>query len=215
MLIRYGQPLPSSGGCKGAQTVATRLDQLLDSINPRRTIEEVARRADEAINAFSVPTSKITDWDQFRRCVVRFLHHVEGHCLLSRTWRCVGVGMDFDWGRCTRILVESYGPNGEKAAFEMARTGNEGGLYAALKAIARSLVAQFAENEITAKVDHYWEALSAEERLAAGDEYLSKYGHLLPSELTEGSAARVRANLPKALREHPRMIKRLGRIGRT
>ena len=34
----------------------------------------------------------------------------------------------------------------EKAAFEMARTGNEGGLYAVLKAIAGQLAEEYAEN---------------------------------------------------------------------
>jgi len=57
-------------------------------------------------------------------------------------------------------------------------------------------------------------ALSVEEQLAASTEYLQKYGHLLPSELTEGSAARIRANLPKVLEEHPHLIQRLRQVGR-
>ena len=46
------------------------------------------------------------------------------------------------------------------------------------------------------------------------DEYLKKYGHLLPSELTEGSAARVRANFPKVLAQHPKILQKTRRLGR-
>ena len=112
-------------------------------------------------------------------------------------------------------LVRAYGSNGEKAAFEMARTGNEGGLYAVLKKMAQTMGEHYAENEVSAKVLFYWNGLTVPEKLAAADEYLGKYGHLLPSELTEGSAGRVRANLPKVLEEHPRLLRRLRGIGRS
>ena len=125
------------------------------------------------------------------------------------------MGVDFDWGRCTQILMRAYGSNGEKAAFEMARTGNDGGLYAVLKKMANSMAEQYIENEVSAKVSFYWNGLTVDEMLKAADEYLSKYGHLLPSELTEGSAGRIRANMPKVLQEHPRLLQRLGRIGRS
>ena len=63
-----------------------------------------------------------------------------------------------------------------------------------------------------AAIDH---VLSPDERHAACAAYLSRYGHLLPSELTEGYAARVRARFPQLLAEHPRMLQRVNRIGRT
>jgi len=74
---------------------------------------------------------------------------------------------------------------------------------------------QFADTEIRATVRHYWDNLSVEEQLAAGEEYLKKYGYLLPSELTEANAVRIRANLPRVLHEHARMMQRLRRIGRN
>jgi hypothetical protein len=116
---------------------------------------------------------------------------------------------DLAWGRCVRVLTQEYGPEGDKAAFEIARTGNEGGFYDLAKRFARQLASQCAENEIKARVNSFWHGLSVTEQLDVSSQYLAKYGHLLPSELTEGSAARVRAGFHKVLAEHPHMLQRL------
>lgn len=196
--------------------MASRLEALLESIHPQRTLDEVAARADDAVNTFSATGSQVTDWDEFRSLLTRFTLHVEARCLrLGQTADSLLPDMEFHWGRCVQTLMAAYGPNGDKAAFEMARTGTEGGLHAVLGKIARSMVDQLMDNEISAKVSRYWDGLSAEQRHEAADLYLSEYGHLLPSELTEGSAARVRANMPKVLQEHPRAIQRLSRTGRS
>ena len=193
--------------------MATKLQRLLESLDPDRVLEETDRRADEAINTFALPSATIEKWDAFRGCLIDFLRHVETYILRLR--EPCPMGVDFDWGRCCQVLMRIYGPNGEKAAFEMARTGNEGGLHAVLRKVARQVAQQSADKEITAKTSFYWERLSVPEKLAASEEYLATYGHLLPSELTEGSAARIRANMPKVLKEHPRMIQRLRRVGRN
>ena len=198
--------------------MTSQLDRLLASIHPSRTMEETDRRADEGVNQFRMGASLIADWETFRRCLIRFMRHVESHVLglVPESPKPDDPSIsDFDWGRCCQVLMREYGPNGEKAAFEMARTGNDGGLRDVLKRVARSMAKQFTGAEIRAKVKHYWDSLSVDDQLKASDEYLTKHGHLLPSELTEASAARVRANLPKVLEEHPKMLLRLGRVGRT
>ena len=43
---------------------------------------------------------------------------------------------DVAWGRCCQVLAHVYGRDGDKAAFEMARTGSEGGLWAVLRKFA-------------------------------------------------------------------------------
>jgi len=93
-------------------------------------------------------------------------------------------------------------------------TGNEGGLYAVVTAVAKHEARQYATSEIAVKVAHYRRSLSDEEKDAAPWEYVQKYGHLLPSELTDGRALRIRANFPEVLQRHPHMIRRLQRVGR-
>jgi len=192
--------------------MGTRLDELLCFISPEGSTEQTFNRANEAINTFRVRAARIEDWDEFRSCMAEFLRHVEARTLRLRG--PVDVPLEFYWLRCAQILRTIYGPRGEKAAFEMARTGNEGGLCAVLRAVAMHMAEDYSRHEISAKVGAYWNSLSVAEQLDAASEYIAKYGHLLPSELTEGSAARIRANFWKVLEEHPRLLQRLRVVGR-
>ena len=140
------------------------LEGLLARIDPARTLDETDRRADEAINSFRPECgAAIQNWDVFRYCLIRFLHHVEG-CVLRLKQPC-DIRVDFDWGRCCQVLMRVYGANGDKAAFEIARTGKDGGLWRVLRDFARAVSEQYADAEIAALVYTFWNGLSAEERL--------------------------------------------------
>lgn len=191
--------------------LATRLERLLAGIDPDRTSQVTYRRANEAINTFRAP-AKIEKWNEFKAAVMRYSNHVES-CILNLR-EPIDETSEFYWPRCVRVLLDIYGINGEKASFEMARTGNEGGLYAVLKAVAMNLAEKYAQNEISARISAYWQNLSVDEQLQASSEYIARYGHLLPSELTEGSAARIRANFPKVLKKHHDLIEKIRRVGR-
>ena len=128
----------------------TKLDRLLDSISPEKTIEDIYNRANEAINSFRFKKAQITQWDEFRRCMAEFNRHLEERILKLR--KPIDVSIDWYWGHSIRPLLKIYGLNGEKAAFEMARTGNEGGMYAVLKAFAMHRAEEYSQNEIAAKV---------------------------------------------------------------
>jgi hypothetical protein len=183
---------------------------LLESIDPVRTVDEVSARVDEAINSFHVGPGVIKKWEEFQLILAKFFCHIENIVLRIHPPR--SLDPDFDWGRCYRLLINEYGTSGEKAAFEMVRTGAEGGLYAVLKSIAKQMINQYAGNEISGRISCYLENLTVDQHIAASQEYLLKYGHLLPSELTEGSAARIHVNFIKVLEEHPNLIKRMRNI---
>lgn len=202
---------PSSGAYKEI-SVKTKLDKLLESIGPAQTLDQVSARIDDALNAFSIKSGIIKDWDEFRKFFTMFFRHIENYVLRIYTFR--SPDPDIDWGRCCRLLIKKYGINGEKAAFEIIRTGTQGGLYKVLKEVAGQMIEEYAGNEILARISHFWNALSTDEQIAVIEEYIDKYSHLLPSELTEGSAARIKINFPKVLNEHPRLIKRMRNIGR-
>ena len=192
--------------------MATKLEQLLDSIDPANTLDRTFAQADEAINSFPLETGQITDWQQFQGCLADFLCHIEINVLrLSATpSEC----QDYYWAHGIQLLRDAYGVNGEKAAFEMARTGKEGGLYAVLRGLALRMAEWYIQNEISVRIGQYWEELTTDEMISAPTEYLAKYGHLLPSELTEGSAVRIRANFPKVLEKHPYLLQQIRRTGR-
>ena len=190
--------------------MATKLERLLESIDPTRVFNEKAARVDQAMNSFRITSGRIDRWDEFTETMARFYCHVENKILrIDRA-----CSLEMDWGRCSQLLEKEYGPGGFRAAFEIARTGNEGGLYGLLKAVAGGALDKYVGHEISAQVNHFWDGLSVDEKLSVMDEYLAKYGHLLPSELTEGGAFRIKANFTKVLEKHPLILQRLGRIGR-
>lgn len=190
----------------------TKLEQLLSDIDPSRTYDITFARVDKAINTFCFEYSRIDNWEDFKNCLTQFFCHVESNVL------CVGKEIysnsEFHWGRCVDLLRRIYGSSGQKAAFEMARTGTEGGLFSVLRAIALRMAEEYTENEVFARISHYWNQLIPDEQHRAVNEYLDKYGHLLPVEMTEGSAARIRANFAKVLAQHPKTLQQTHRLGR-
>lgn len=188
------------------------LDELLQTIDPDRVLDELANRGDQAINTFKEPAARIEDWEAFRQYLVRFLGHLD-MSLLRMTGKPKRY-FDHDWEDCRRLLRRDFGGNAEKAAFEIARTGNEGGLYNVLKTLARERVADFADNEIGGRVWHWFDAQSARELYEAATKYFERFGHLLPSELTESNAARLRTGFLDVLRHHPYMVRKLRQVGR-
>ncbi len=192
--------------------MASKLERLLGNIDPSRTLEKVSADVDRAVNSFSGRKAIINNWDEYEAFFAKFYRHVETVVLRMRPGG--PDDMRFYWERCSTLLSKAFGPNGFRAAFEIVRTGKEGGLYRVIKTVADLMAEEYSQNEISARIFHYWESLTLDEKLAAPDEYLQNYGHLLPWELTEGSAARIRVNFLKVLEEHPKMIRKMRRIGR-
>jgi G3E family GTPase len=193
--------------------MATELDRLLASISPEKTIAETFNRANHAINTFPVSRGQITEWNEFMHFMSEFARHLDFHILRLRG--PVAISSDQYWQQCAAPALNGvYGSSGTKAAFEMARTGNGGGLYAVLMAVSMHVAEDYAKREIAAKVGTHLQRLSAQQQLDACSEYLSKYGSLLPSELTEASAARIRADFQKVLQRHPWLLKKTHEVGR-
>ena len=189
-----------------------KLDALLKSIASEKTIDQVSARIDTAINSFPLNSAVVTDWNEFMHILANFYCLVESRALGLHQDR--KPNFDFDWGRCCNLLLKHWGLSGEKAAFEMARTGNEGGLKRVLETIASLMSQQYAENEITSRSLHFWNPLTTDEKFTVMDIYLKKYGHLLPSELTESNAIRLRTKFHTVFKQHPYMMKKLGSIGK-
>jgi hypothetical protein len=194
--------------------VTTELDRLLASISPEKTIVETFNRANHALNTFPVSAGQMADRTEFKNLLAELARHLDFHILRLR--RPVVISSDQYWQYCAVPALQGvYGPSGGvKAGFELARMGCGGGLYAALRAVAMHIAEDYAKREIAARVGTYLQGLSAQEQLDACSEYLSRYGALLPSEMTEASAARIRADFQKVLERHPWLLKKTHEVGR-
>ena len=145
---------------------------MLEQIAPERTLDETARRAEEALIGFHPARGTVESWEESRQLMAGFFCRVERAVLHARSSSLED--LDQGWHGCSRILTREYGHNGEKAAFEMARTGSQGGLYAILKLVVRDLAEEMAANEISARIHRLRDGLSLEERMAAGRKYVDK-----------------------------------------
>jgi len=193
--------------------MTTKLESFLQSIDPARNMEEVSRRVDQALNSYRMGKGIIHNWDEFKLLVSKFCSHIES--VVLRMPHAIFFNPDIYWGRCCRIFMKEYGGSaGERAAFEIARTGTEAGLLSILRLVGKRMGEEYARQEISARISHFYGGLTADEKLAVCEEYLEKYGHLLPSELTEAGAVRLKANFTKVLEEHPHLMMRLREIGR-
>ena len=184
--------------------MSTRLDRLLKAIHPDITLRPIFDRAGIAVNSFPFPDVIITQFDQFKYLLVRFSQHLEAK--IFRIESMPEMGVDFHWSRCYQILRQIYGVNCEKTAFDMIRTNKAGGLREVIKQFTDTVVQNYAAAEINAKISFYINDLSVDQQLAAGKEYVEKYGHLLPNEFTESGGFRIQANLAKILEKHVSMV---------
>lgn len=190
----------------------TKLDLLLDWVSPEKTIERTYNRASEAINTFQWDKAKVDSRCEFKHCMGSFLKHF--NCIILKIPKSVDISIVDSWRFCIHPLMRIYGDNGDIVACQLALTGNEGGLYGVLKAFAMYKAEEYSNNEIFAKVLGYYESLSPEEVLKASEEYMAKYGHLLPSEMTENGAPRIRGYFWKVLKMHPKLIQKIRQTGR-
>ena len=190
----------------------TKLDKLIDNIDSARSLDRISFLVDKGVNSFRAGHGQVYDWDEFKNLLVDFFCHIENVVLEIRPKRTPH--SDIDWSRCSNMLAKEYGANGDITAFEIAKSGAEGGLYSVLKAVARHMADEYASNYIGSFISDFWESLSNKEKVNISKEYLDKHAHLIPSELMEGGAVRLRAFFWKVLEEHPRIIQRLRNVNR-
>ncbi|MDD5134605.1 MAG: hypothetical protein PHP01_04275 [Phycisphaerae bacterium] len=190
----------------------SKLDRLLEYISPRKTLEQTYNLANEAIGSFDYDKAVVESWGEFKLCMAKFSRHLDEKVLKPR--EPLNIQLAEYWKFCIRPLTRIYGSNGDITAFTIASTGNEGGLYAVLKAFAMQRAEEYTKNEVSSKVYFYWQNLSAEEKLQAADEYLSKYGNFIPSEMLESNGAILKSTFWKVLEQHPFIVQKLQQAGR-
>lgn len=190
--------------------MATKLDAFLDTISSSEIIDKTQEAADKALTSFHFCQGSIKSRDEFEQLMADFYCNVESHILGLKKTRSTNLSMD--WQRCSDLLSKKYGMRGGKAAFDIAISGVEGGLYGLLKFVAESLANQFAENWVKCRVSAFWDDLSSKERISVSAEYMQKFNHILPASIKDENPHLFAANFYKFLEYHPEMLKRLKNI---
>lgn len=188
----------------------TDLDVLVKSLLLYPT-ERCRCAADEALASLPSSPTRIRDWAAFQDHMILLQATVEQHLLGLK--EPVPAPANLAWRRCLSALSGTFGENGFKVAFELARTGKEqGGVMGVDTKFAHHLADDMAKTHIRAGAQSLWGRLSVQQKNDVVDEFLQKYGTYMPSELTEGGAWRIRADFPAVLENFADMLLRLSQI---
>lgn len=185
--------------------MSTALQDLLAWIEPIPA--DVERRVDAALNEFVPPGAAINGRAAFDACLATFFRDLELVLLSARPHRPANV--PFDVGRRFRLLEREYGRGGIAAAFDLARTGSEGGLRRMLTRLGQAVGREHAGNQIETVVSFYWRSRAPQELVADSADYVTLYSQILPSEMTEGGAVRLRVSFFDVLCQHPFAVQRV------
>ena len=189
------------------------LTSFLRQIDPSRTIDDIEKRANRAINSFDPDRGAASNIDKFQDCLCRFYVHLE-HTLLGIRGN-INRNTEMTRAHVCGELSELYGPSGHAIAFNIANTGVEEGLYGILKQLAMRVARKEIKNRIGVLVTEFLDQLSPGNMVRAEAEYLEKYGHLLPADALLADGSISVAGFREILMNHPYLLKHMRDVGRS
>ena len=183
--------------------MATQLDRLLEDIVQYH--DSYRRQMDEAIRSFSFSAFRFDSWGACEGFMEQFFAHINAHIMDPTFAGNARMGMIV----FRQTFEPSYGQYPERAIYERLMHGHEGGLNGFVQETADAVVELFAGRDIVNKVDRYMFSIRLDGIDAAAEEYMEKWGHLLPKDITSQGTIRLAPVLGKFLKQHPRLLHRL------
>lgn len=183
--------------------MATQLDLLLEDIV--HSHDAYRKTMDEAIHSFSFSVFTFDSWAACEAFMEQFFAHINAHI----------VGPEFAGNAHMAMVIfrqtfePNYGQYPERPIYERLMHGHEGGLNGFVQEAAEAVVELFAGRDIVNKVDKYMFSIRNDGIDAAAEEYMEKWGHLLPQDITSQGTRRLAPVLGKFLKQHPRLLHRL------
>jgi len=187
-----------------------KLRNLLENIDPRKTLDEVENDIMNALNNFNITKNRIDNYDEFKDCLIDFTRSAWRSLLHAPT--IFKDDRDFLYTKALEYLKNDYPGNTEITAYEIMESGAEGGTYTVLKNLASSMARMISNDGIKTKVGEYIHNLSFDEQGAASKEYIEKYKDILPSNIFNDQL-KFQISFQKVLENHPYMIRKHGNIG--
>ncbi len=184
--------------------MATKLEKLLEEIDPSGTIDKVERRISDALSGYHREQNTVDSWEEHKTCLAEMVQI--GRNAVLNLPDDFSNDLEQNYHEAIHYLEREVGSI--QAVYDIMKTGAEGGIYKILRTLARLMAEDYSQNEIKARVAAYWSRLSVDEKLAAPDEYVEKYQDIL-AQKTREETVRLKVAFWQVLEEHPRMLKRL------
>jgi hypothetical protein len=186
--------------------MASKLEKLLQDIDPSRTIDVVEKRINHALANYRREKNTVDSWEEYQEYLAKFVRLARNAAFDLPA--DAGQSLEFDFKNAIQYLEEEYPRSTSRTVYDIMSTGAEGGVLGLSRTLAGLMAEDFSQNEIRGRVSTYWQSLSVDEKLASADEYIKKYKDILPRKTTQDVVS-IKANFVKVLNNHPRMIKRL------
>ncbi len=188
--------------------MATKLERLLQEIDPSRTIDPVERRIDAALARYQRQTNRVASWEEMETSLADMVQLGRNAALNLPAETSQNQHTELDFQMAMQYLAREHSHDTYRMVYDIMSSGAEGGVFAISRTLARLMAADFSQNEINGRVQAFWDSLPADEKLAAAEEYISRYQEVLP-ERTRQDSILIKASFLKVLQDHPHMIKRL------
>ena len=183
--------------------MATKLEILLEKIDPVNTIDKYEKRLNQALNDYRRENNIVESWDEFEEVLVGFFQIASQY-----GYSVSGITADrkFLSGMALDLLSNEYPRDTRNTVYDIMTSGTEGGVYQIIKVMSRVLAEQLSQRVIGSYVLEYWNSLSVQEQLAAPDEYVQIYQDILPKSIVRNNI-RLKIKFWEELEKHPRRIK--------
>lgn len=191
--------------------MGTRLENLIESIDPSQLFDRVSQAVDAAFNSFRYDYP-IKSFDDYQKCMSQFVQHIEQVVLGFRSSQ--DYDRSFFWTRYSNLVNGQHGRDAWKMNYEKIITGRDGGLYQLLKEVAGMVLKDRSKQQISNRIGPFWNSLSDTEKLNTIQEFMAKFGDILPSEYRGGGGAYLKMNFPNMLQKYPELILEIRRAVR-
>ncbi len=104
--------------------MATKLEELMESIDPSRTIDRVSAAVDDAFNSFR-NNNPIKSFEDYQEYMSRFVGHIES--VVLNFGSSVPHKKDFWLARYEDLVKKGHGSDAWKWNYEKILTGKDGG----------------------------------------------------------------------------------------
>ena len=174
------------------------LESLVAVLDELAIARNVTNAHDEVRMHYSLTKNTVGDFDEFTDVITDYFNYHFSQCVvpggvMSRTEAA---------GRAKEILEKEYRRQGGNiiTAYNDAHDGTNGGLRVIFDKIAEQLKAESVERYIRDAFDKYVTPNSWEQKLAIMENFIARYGHMLPSSILADQPERYAHNYEELIR---------------
>ena len=179
----------------------TKLEKLLQDIDPSKTIDEIERNLDRGVMSYHRSKNMVYSYEECEECIADMAQHLFNiHFNQPKNYKNKGV-----FAEAFNLLIKEYGSF--QTIYQIMTSGAEGGIYTILKTLARLMTEEYSHRRISSLVSDYLKTLSSNEIILAAEEYIKLNKHIIP--IGEKQRARITFYFDQTLLEYPFMIKKL------